>query len=93
MDGKSFFGASGLGKTLAESPDTTMCVTSRALEYVTGRTPEDVSPMVEAMDQRFAASGYGIKALFLAVSTNPDTWRIPAGKLETGKTQVASLRR
>lgn len=93
LDGKTFFGAAGLGKTLAESPDTTLCVTSRALEYVTGRTPEDVSPMIEAADQRFAAAGYGIRALFLAVSTMPDTWRIPAPRLETGKAQVASLRR
>ena len=70
IDGTLFNGALGLGKTLAASPDTTQCVSARALQYATGLGSEAVSPWIEALDKQFAASGYGIRALFLKVATD-----------------------
>ena len=89
LDGLHFEGAAGLGKTLAASPDTTQCVAARALEYATGFGSEDVSPWVEALDKQFAASGYGIRALFLQVATMPETWRVTAAPLDRGDTKIS----
>ena len=82
LDGMHFEGAAGLGKTLAASPDTPQCVAARALQYATGLGSEDVSPWIEAVDKQFAASGYGIRALFLQVATMPETWRVSAAPLD-----------
>ena len=82
-------GAAGLGKTLAESPSTTQCVSARALEYATGLGSEDVSPWVEDLDKQFAASGYGIRALFLKVATMPETWQVKATPLDQGTTKLS----
>lgn len=76
LDGAKFYGGSGLGQALAKSPDTTLCVASRALEYATGRSGEEVSPLVEDLDRIFATKGFGIRALFLQVATMPETWRV-----------------
>jgi Protein of unknown function (DUF1588)/Protein of unknown function (DUF1585) len=94
IDGKLFDGALGLGKTLAASPDTTQCVSARALQYATGLGSEAVSPWIEALDRQFAASGYGIRALFLKVATMPETWAVPgqAAPGQTG-THVSLIRR
>ena len=89
LDGLHFEGAAGLGKTLASSPDTTQCVSSRALQYATGLGSEDVSPWVEALDKQFAASGYGIRALFLKVATMPETWQVKAAPLDQGATKIS----
>ena len=89
LDGMHFEGADGLGKTLASSPDTTQCVSSRALQYATGLGSEDVSPWVEALDKQFAASGYGIRALFLKVATMPATWQVKAAPLDQGATKIS----
>jgi hypothetical protein len=75
MDGKAFFGAAGLGKALAESPDTTMCVASRALEYSAGRPTEDENEL-DAVEQAFAKSGYTIRALFSLIAGSPETYRV-----------------
>ncbi len=75
VDGVSFFGASGLGKTLAESPDTTMCLANRALEYATGKPSEDAA-LVESLTGDFAKANYGIRALFARVATMPEAWRV-----------------
>ncbi|MCB2079047.1 MAG: DUF1592 domain-containing protein [Novosphingobium sp.] len=88
MDGMAFEGASGLGKTLAESQDTSWCVSSRALEYALGETPDTVSPMVEKLEADFAASGYRIRDLFLNVATLPEAWQVPEQKLDQGKTSL-----
>lgn len=76
MDGLTFAGADGLGRTLAESPDTTMCVASRALEYATGRPAEDANT-VEALVGRFQGQGYRLRQLFLDVATMPQAYAIP----------------
>lgn len=77
LDNAVFEGATGLGKTLSASPDTTQCVAARALQYATGLGSEAVSPWVEDLDKHFAASGYGIRALFLKVATMRETWTVP----------------
>ena len=89
LDGLHYEGAAGLGKTLAESPSTTQCVSARALEYATGLGSEDVSPWVEDLDKQFAASGYGIRALFLKVATMPETWQVKATPLDQGTTKLS----
>jgi hypothetical protein len=95
LDGAMFEGATGLGRTLAASPDTTQCVAARTLQYATGLGSEAVSPWVEELDKQFAASGYGIRALFLKVATMPETWAVQTTPLDKGSSHVtmASQRR
>lgn len=95
LDGTVFEGAAGLGKTLAASPDTTQCVSARALQYATGLDSEAVSEWVEGLDQQFAASGYGIRALFLKVATMPEAWAVHTAPLDKGTSHLsmASQRR
>lgn len=92
MDGVHFQGGSGLGKALAGSPDTTQCFTSRVLEYATGRPAEEAS-LVEALEERFAAGNYAIRALFQRVASMPEAYRVPSDKLENSPTHVAALLR
>ncbi len=75
MDGASFSGADGLGQALAVSPDATLCVASRALEYATGRPSEDAA-RIEALENRFASDGYRIRALFRQVATMPAAYAV-----------------
>lgn len=89
MDGTNFMGAQGLGRTMAESPSTTQCVATRALSYATGKSSDDVSPWVEALDKRFAASNYGIRALFLQVATMPEAYQVVSKPLETTPAHVS----
>jgi hypothetical protein len=93
MDGIKFTGAEGLGKTLAASPDTTQCVAGRALEYATGRTTEEDGTLVEDLEKRFAAQGYGIRALFLQVATMPEAYRVKVAPLEPATTHVSLNRK
>ncbi len=76
IDNISFQGGEGLGKTLAASPDTTLCVAGRALEYATGQANEAGSPQVAVLEKRFAAEGYGIRALFLRVATMREAYQM-----------------
>ena len=76
MDGKLFQGAIGLGKTMAESSSTTQCLSMRALSYATGRSGEDVSNYVEGLERKFAAGGYGIRALFSQIATMPEAYKV-----------------
>jgi hypothetical protein len=90
MDGVSFSGATGLGKTLAASPDTTTCVASRAMEYAAGR-PAEQADAVEALEKRFAAAGYDVRSLFRMVAGSPETYRVSVPVLDSGA-QTAALR-
>lgn len=76
FEGQSFSGALGLGKALAQSPATTECAAGRALEYATGQTTDARADTVEAVQKAFAAGGYRIVPLLLAVATMPDLYRI-----------------
>lgn len=87
LDGATFEGAQGLGKALADSPDTAMCLASRALEYATGRPAEDAAPF-EALVERFTGQGYRIRKLFLDVATMPEAYAVE-GALPTGPTPLA----
>ena len=83
LDRTVFSGGAGLGKALASSPDTTLCVSGRALEYATGWTVSEAESLVERLEQTFAANGYGIRALFLAVATMPEVWQVRDPQLDT----------
>jgi uncharacterized protein (DUF1800 family) len=91
MDGSDFVGASGLGKAMAASPDTTLCVAQRALSYATGRGNDDVSSLVEALEQQFAGDNYNIRALFRRVATMPEAYRVVERPLEGQPTNLTML--
>jgi hypothetical protein len=93
MDGLEFEGAMGLGKALAESPDTTWCATSRAVEFATARGPDAVPDIVDRIDAKFAEDGYSIRALFRHVMSAPETWRVKAQPLEAGTTSLSMARK
>jgi hypothetical protein len=88
-----FQGAAGLGQALAADPQTTQCVTTRAIEYATGRTSAADS-LVEAVEQGFAADKYSIRALFLRVATVPEAYQVNNKPLDNAHQQVtmASIR-
>lgn len=92
IDGVDFVGGDGLGKAIAESPDTTLCMASRALEYVTGRPAEDVE-LVDGVEKRFAAEGYRIRALFLTAVTMPAAYAVTEIPIKAEGTHVAAVRR
>ncbi len=89
LDKTVFSGAAGLGKVLAESPDTHQCAASRALEYARAMPSDDDGDLVEALDKQFAADGYSIKALFLRVATLPENYQVKIPALQTGATRVS----
>jgi Protein of unknown function (DUF1588)/Protein of unknown function (DUF1592)/Protein of unknown function (DUF1595)/Protein of unknown function (DUF1585)/Protein of unknown function (DUF1587) len=89
MDGSPFSGATGLGKALASGPDASLCVSSRALEYAMAANPEQVSPLVEAVEKDFAAGGYQIRKLFLRVATMPEAWAVEARPLDSGAARIS----
>ncbi len=91
MDGVSFSGATGLGKALAESPDTTTCVAARVMEYAAGR-PADQADAVEALERRFAGAGYDVRSLFRMVAGSPETYRVIMPTLDSGAHLTAALR-
>jgi hypothetical protein len=93
LDGIEFSGAAGLGKVMAGSPDTTQCVATRALSYATGRGGEEVSSLVEPLEAKFAADGYGIRSLFLRVATMPEAYRVvpPAEAIDSEPTNLTLL--
>ena len=88
LDDIKFTGAMGLGKTLAASPDSTMCVASRALEYARGIPSDNDSALVEALEKRFAADGYNFRDLFLRVATMPESYQVKLASLDGDKPQV-----
>lgn len=91
MDGKAFQGAPGLGAALAANPQTTQCVAGRALEYATGRPSSDEADLVEGLEKRFAAQGYGIRALFLQVATMPEAYQVKTDPIAPTKVTVGSM--
>ncbi len=76
-----FQGAEGLGRTLAADPQTTQCVTTRAIEYATGRN-EAADSLVEGIEKGFAADKYTIRSLFLRVATAPEAYQVPGKPLD-----------
>ena len=85
FDKLAFQGAMGLGKVVAESPDATLCVASRALEYARGLPSDADGNLVEALDQDFRSNGFTIRSLFLKVATTPAAYevKLPPLKSET----------
>jgi hypothetical protein len=91
MDGVDFTGVTGLGKTMAASQDTTLCVATRMLSYATGQGSEAVSSLVEPLEKQFASEGYGIRGLFLKVATMPEAYRVAERPLEGEPTNLTLL--
>lgn len=92
LDGAKFTGAAGLGQVLAQSPDTTMCMASRALEYMRGVPSDDDGDMVEALEKGFAAQHYRVRELFRQVASDPATYRVKVPMLAP-QTHVSLLSR
>jgi hypothetical protein len=88
VNGEAFAGASGLGKLVAGSPDTTMCLSTKALDYALGRKNED-EDLIERVDQKFAAANYSIRDLFLKIATMPEAYRVESKPIEGARTQVS----
>jgi hypothetical protein len=76
FDGKTVAGEVGLSKVLAADPATTQCVARRALEYATGHSMQNNSVAMAQLNQKFAGSGYRIRALFQQVATMPGTLEV-----------------
>ncbi len=86
-----FSGALGLGQAMNATGATTQCVSSRALEYATGR-PDMDEAIIQSTEKAFAVKGYGIRALFMQVMTRPETWQVPK-PAPLGATAHVSLNR
>lgn len=79
-----FQGAAGLGQALAADPQTTQCVTTRAIQYATGFN-EAPDALIEAVEKDFAAGKYNIRSLFLRVATAPEAYQVQSKPLDTAK--------
>lgn len=84
IDNLKFAGAPGLGKAIAAMPEATQCVAARALEYARGWPANEDGALVTALDKRFGASSYSIRALFQAVASLPEAAYQPKGGIEAG---------
>ena len=93
LEDSDVLGAAGLGRALAANPATTECLANRALEYVTGRSPEgsgsDESETSSALHVAFAARDFRIAELFVQLATSPAVWRVPSRPL--GEAQHVAL--
>ncbi len=88
LDGVDFTDAKGLGEALSKNEAITQCISSRALEYATAGTPDNVYEMSETLHGGFATGGFRIRDLFRRVASMPETYRVKAVKLNTGDTKV-----
>jgi hypothetical protein len=94
MDSAVFKGAMGLGHSMASNPQTTQCVTNRALEYATGRPVENEN-LVAVVDKGFGSDKYSIRALFLRVATAPEAYQVvtkPLGDKSEHLTMATTIR-
>ena len=87
IDNLKFAGAPGLGNAIAAMPEATQCVAGRALEYARGWPAGEDGALVTALNKKFGASGYSIRALFQAVASLPEAYQQKGG-IETGNTHV-----
>lgn len=82
-----FQGAAGLGQALAADPQTTQCVTTRAIEYATGQNHAE-DALVESVEKGFGAEKYNIRALFLRVAAAPEAYQVNSKPLGGNPKQV-----
>lgn len=93
FEGTALMGASGLGTLLAANPATTECVTSRALEYATGRSTDEEGETVAALEKAFSQDGYRFSGLLLRIATLPETYQVRTAPLgDAPKIAMASMR-
>lgn len=89
IDGVDFSGAMGLGKAMANNPATTQCLTGRALEYATAHSTEDRYQLVAALEKKFAAKGYSIRALFREIASLPAAYQVKSAPLDGGNHTIS----
>lgn len=71
LDGVAFADAAGLAQAIHDSPAFPACITRKMFVYATGSTPTpDLVTTTDALNERFVASGYRVKALMATVATS-----------------------
>lgn len=81
IDGKSFIGAPGLGKTLAAHPALASCLVSRIYAYGVGRSADaEASAWLEAVQARQAAEGLKLRSIVRAVALSDQFYRPAAAE-------------
>jgi len=71
LDGAPFADAASLAQAIHDSPAFPACVTRKMFLYATGTPPtSDLVVTSDALNERFVASGYRMKALMATVATS-----------------------
>lgn len=69
LDGVPFADAVALGSLLANHPDVPACLAHNVYKYATGHDPEEGEQIqIDELTEAFAASGYRVKELLVAVA-------------------------
>lgn len=72
LDGKSFANVDGLGQALHDHPALPKCLVKRTFGYGVGAVlPDGMSPTIDDINAKFAASGYHLRALLKDIVLNP----------------------
>jgi hypothetical protein len=77
LNGKSFAGASGLGRYLHDSPQASGCVVRNLHYYGQGRAVDyRDSAYLTAQTQEFGESGYRLPALYRRIASSPEFFKV-----------------
>ncbi|MBK8592643.1 MAG: DUF1592 domain-containing protein [Sandaracinaceae bacterium] len=69
LDGVPFADAVALGSLIANHPDVPLCLARNVYKYATGHVPEEGEQIqIEELTEAFAASGFRVKELLVAVA-------------------------
>lgn len=72
VDGEAFVDAVGLGRAIRDHPRFAPCVVRTMVRYATGRVEAaGEQPVLDALAERFASSGYRIRPLLVEVVMSP----------------------
>lgn len=72
LDGTSFQTPAELAQAIRDHRDFPPCITRKVWEYATGMKPTDADdPTLKAFTDHFAASGYRLKPLLVAIASSP----------------------
>jgi hypothetical protein len=71
LNGKTFVGARGLGKTLSDSPQVSQCLVRHLYAYGTGHEPvSNDQAYLQQMADSFAEEDYRFKSLLKHIATS-----------------------
>jgi len=70
LDGIAFDDASGVGPALRANPAISACLVDRLYAYASGRALGPKDALAGYLEERFAADGYRVKALFKRIATS-----------------------